>query len=102
MTATDSPFGYLLVHFIEDPDGYAEKMAEGMVLADGAQCLPAKAAPVEGTDREALICLHEGKYHQVRADVCGGWKSCGRAGEDRHGRTGNAPGSGNWHVLCAV
>ena len=26
-------------------DGYAEKMAEGMVLADGAQCLPAKAAP---------------------------------------------------------
>lgn len=47
-------------------DGYAEKMAEGMVLADGAQCLPAKAAPVEGTDREALICLHEGKYHQVR------------------------------------
>ena len=41
-------------------------MAEGMVLADGAQCLPAKAAPVEGTDREALICLHEGKYHQVR------------------------------------
>ena len=22
MTATDNPFGYLLVHFIEDPDGY--------------------------------------------------------------------------------
>lgn len=45
---------------------YAEKMAQGIVLADGAQCLPAKAALVPGTDREALVCLHEGKYHQVR------------------------------------
>lgn len=33
MTATDSPFGYLLVHFIEDPDGYAEKIY--MDLSDG-------------------------------------------------------------------
>ena len=39
---------------------------EKITLADGAQCLPAKAAPVPDTDREALICLHEGKYHQVR------------------------------------
>ena len=33
MTATDNPFGYLLVHFIEDPDGYAEKIY--MDLSDG-------------------------------------------------------------------
>ena len=47
-------------------DGYLQPLEQGITLADGAQCLPAKAAPVPDTDREALICLHEGKYHQVR------------------------------------
>ena len=47
-------------------DGYLQPLEQGIMLADGAQCLPAKAAPVPDTDREALICLHEGKYHQVR------------------------------------
>ena len=47
-------------------DGYLQSLEQGITLADGAQCLPAKAAPVPDTDREALICLHEGKYHQVR------------------------------------
>ena len=47
-------------------DVYADAIAAGIRLADGAQCKPAQAAPVPETQREALICLHEGKYHQVR------------------------------------
>ena len=47
-------------------DTYADAIAAGIRLADGAQCKPAQAAPVPETQREALICLHEGKYHQVR------------------------------------
>ncbi len=47
-------------------ESYAGQIAEGIVLADGAHCLPAKAACIPGTTHEALICLHEGKYHQVR------------------------------------
>ena len=38
--------------------------AEGITLADGAKCLPAKLEPLgEG---ESLITVCEGKYHQVR------------------------------------
>ncbi len=47
-------------------DSYTEQIAAGITLADGAQCLPAKAQRIPGTEREALICLREGKYHQVR------------------------------------
>ena len=36
------------------------------MLADGTHCLPAEILPVLNTDRMAVICLHEGKYHQVR------------------------------------
>ena len=78
------------------------KMAEGMVLADGAQCLPAKAAPVEGTDREALICLHEGKYHQVRRMFAAAGNHVAELARIAMGGLEMAPGSGNWHVLCAV
>lgn len=63
---------------------------------DGKGCPGGRHRP-GGADLSA-----RGKISPGAADVCGGWKSCGRAGEDRHGRTGNAPGSGNWHVLCAV
>ena len=38
--------------------------AEGITLADGTQCLPAKLEPI-GTG-ESLITVCEGKYHQVR------------------------------------
>lgn len=47
-------------------DSYAAQIASGMVLRDGTQCMPAQAALVPGTQREALILLREGKYHQVR------------------------------------
>lgn len=45
---------------------YAERIADGIVLADGAKCRPAQASQIAGTQRDVLICLHEGKYHQVR------------------------------------
>ena len=47
-------------------ESYAQQLAEGLVLADGTHCLPAEILPVLNTDRMAVICLHEGKYHQVR------------------------------------
>ena len=47
-------------------ESYAQQLAEGLVLADGTHYLPAEILPVLNTDRMAVICLHEGKYHQVR------------------------------------
>lgn len=47
-------------------DTYADAIAAGITLRDGAQCLPAYARPIPGRPREMLICLEEGKYHQVR------------------------------------
>ncbi len=47
-------------------DTYREQIAAGITLADGIRCQPAQAEKVPGTDRDALICLREGKYHQVR------------------------------------
>lgn len=41
-----------------------QKLAGGIVLADGTSCLPAQAMALP--DKQALICLHEGKYHQVK------------------------------------
>ena len=38
--------------------------AEGLVLRDGLNCLPAKLQPV--AEGESLITVCEGKYHQVR------------------------------------
>ena len=38
--------------------------AEGITLADGTQCLPAKLEPLGAG--ESLITVCEGKYHQVR------------------------------------
>lgn len=39
--------------------------AEGVMLADGYVCLPARLEPLEG-GRAAYITLREGKYHQVK------------------------------------
>ena len=38
--------------------------AQGLVLADGTQCLPAKLEPMGAG--ESLVTVCEGKYHQVR------------------------------------
>lgn len=42
------------------------RLAQGLELGDGTQCLPAEAKALEGVKNYALICLHEGKYHQVK------------------------------------
>ena len=44
---------------------YAAALADGLTLSDGTHCLPAEIAPLPDNSH-ALVCLHEGKYHQVR------------------------------------
>ena len=39
-------------------------MEQGLVLADGLHCLPAKLTPL--SDGRSIVCVQEGKYHQVR------------------------------------
>ncbi len=43
---------------------YVARLQEGSRLADGTVCLPAEVQHLR--ERYALICLHEGKYHQVK------------------------------------
>ena len=38
--------------------------AQGLVLADGLHCLSAKLTPL--SDGRSIVCVQEGKYHQVR------------------------------------
>ena len=47
-------------------DGYAAQFGAGMTLSDGTQCLPAQIVPIALPGHFALVCLHEGKYHQVK------------------------------------
>ena len=37
---------------------------QGLVLADGLHCLPAKLTPLSAG--RSIVCVQEGKYHQVR------------------------------------
>lgn len=39
--------------------------AKGVLLADGTECLPA-GLELLGDGREALVTLHEGKFHQIK------------------------------------
>ncbi len=46
-----------------------KRLAEGITLGDGTVCMPAEARVPKLPDRTgnyAVICLHEGKYHQVK------------------------------------
>ncbi len=47
-------------------DSYAQTLADGITLSDGTACLPAQIMPLDVPGHYALICLHEGKYHQVK------------------------------------
>lgn len=40
---------------------------QGLVLADGLHCLPAKLTPL--SDGRSIVCVQEGKYHRC-ADAC--------------------------------
>ncbi|MBQ8687810.1 MAG: 16S rRNA pseudouridine(516) synthase [Ruminococcus sp.] len=43
-----------------------ELFASGMTLGNGDVCLPAEVGALTEDGRKALVCLHEGKYHQVK------------------------------------
>jgi 16S rRNA pseudouridine516 synthase len=47
-------------------DAGVAKFAAGITLSDGTVCKPAQAAVVTEDGLQVLICLHEGKYHQVK------------------------------------
>ena len=45
---------------------YETQFAAGLTLSDGTECLPAQILPLAVPGHFALVCLHEGKYHQVK------------------------------------
>ena len=47
-------------------NNYVNKFSEGLTLADGETCLPARVKKAESSDNLAFVELHEGKYHQVK------------------------------------
>ena len=63
---THVPKYYLLRLARPWEEGYADKLRQGLALSDGTQCLPAEARQLEVPGNYALICLHEGRYHQVK------------------------------------
>lgn len=52
---------------LDRPLGEADRaaFAEGITLADGSACMPA-GLTLLGDGREALVTLHEGKFHQIK------------------------------------
>jgi 16S rRNA pseudouridine516 synthase len=48
---------------------YREKFESGITLSDGTECLPAQIEPLDVPGNFAVVCLHEGKYHQVKRMV---------------------------------
>lgn len=52
---------------VDRPLGEADRaaFARGIVLPDGTACLPAGLEPL-GDGLEALVTLHEGKFHQIK------------------------------------
>ncbi len=58
------PKVYYACHESEATKEDVEAFAEGLVLRDGTQCLPAVLQPLGAG--ESLITVCEGKYHQVR------------------------------------
>lgn len=52
----------------------AARLAAGLLLPDGLQCLPARLEQTPGGDAtHVLVTLHEGKFHQVKRmfEACG-------------------------------
>lgn len=57
---------YIAVVDGEIPQNAESVFAEGIVLADGTKCLPAKLVVAGQDRREAHITVFEGKYHQIK------------------------------------
>lgn len=47
-------------------DNYTNKFTNGLILADGEACMPARVKRAEYSDKLAFVELHEGKYHQIK------------------------------------
>ncbi|HNZ99464.1 pseudouridine synthase [Ruminococcus sp.] len=47
-------------------NNYVNKFSEGLTLADGETCLPARVKKAENSDNLAFVELCEGKYRQVK------------------------------------
>lgn len=45
---------------------YERRLAKGLTLGDGTVCMPAQIQALDVPGNYAVICLHEGKYHQVK------------------------------------
>lgn len=45
---------------------YIDIFKNGIILADGETCLPAKVKMAENSDKLAFVELSEGKYHQIK------------------------------------
>ena len=57
---------YIVQLFREFENNYINKFAEGITLADGETCLPARVKQAENSNKLAFIELYEGRYHQVK------------------------------------
>lgn len=55
------------------PENIAESFRKGITLGDGYKCLPGEIE-IKSGECEALVTIHEGKFHQVKRMVaaCGG------------------------------
>lgn len=58
------PKRYLVTLDAPVDDAVCAAFASGMTLANGEICRPAVCTPQDGT--QALVTLHEGKYHQIK------------------------------------
>ena len=45
-------------------ESYVQKISDGIVLSDGTACLPAQVQQIDAL--HCIICLHEGKYHEIK------------------------------------
>ena len=59
-----------LTHRLLSPNKHVDRMAEGLVLSDGTETLPADLEVVHRGDSgelsEIRLTIHEGKFHQVK------------------------------------
>ena len=77
----------------------AAAFAEGLTLADGTRCLPARLEPLEGC--RCLVYVREGKYHQVKRMLAALGKPCLELRRESIGGLELDPalGEGEWREL---
>ena len=58
------PKRYLVTLYQPVDEATCQAFANGMTLENGDECKPASCVPLD--DNQALVTLHEGKYHQIK------------------------------------